>query len=135
MKYCLMCLCIWQLTACSNYVSSEEMNKDVKIVLQQQLDHRGELKNYEISVKDLDLTKKSDDVYEGISTLEYNGADYKVDLLVLVTSDGNYIVNIPNEDFSFIDDLEIERYRAQLEKEFQSLVSEIDQQPQEKQAS
>lgn len=126
MKSLLCILVISLIAGCSNYVSSDEMTTDVRTELQEQLDHDGQFKKYDIQVVDLHLNKMSDGVYEGQSTLAYNGTTYPVSMLVLVTDEGEYIVNIPNDDFAFLDDIELERYRAQLEKEFQDLVGALD---------
>ena len=123
----ILCILLFSLLAgCSNYVSSDEMTTEVRTELQAHLDHNGQLKKYDIQVIDLHLTKMSDGVYEGRSTLEYNGLEYPLGMLVLVTDEGEYIVNIPNEDFAFLDETELELYRVQLEKEFQDLVGALD---------
>ena len=122
MRYIISFLLLLYLTACSNYVSQEEMQAELKIQLQQQLNDSQNLKNYEMQVVDLRLWSMSDGVYAGNSTIAYAGRDYPVSLLVLVTDDQDYIVNIPNEDFSFLDEAELEKYRLQLEQEYQTLV-------------
>lgn len=123
----VLCILIFSFIAgCSNYVSSDEMTTEVRTELQEQLDHDGQFKKYDIQVIDLHLTKMSDGVYEGKSMLEYNGLEYPITMLVLVTDEGEYIVNIPNEDFAFLDEIELERYRVQLEQEFQDLVGALD---------
>ena len=122
-----LCILVFSLIAgCSNYLSPEEMTSEVQTELQDQLDHDGQLKKYDFQVIDLHLTKMSDGVYEGKSTLEYNDLEYPIGMLVLVTDDGEYIVNIPNDDFAFLDEIELERYRVQLEKEYQDLVGALD---------
>lgn len=119
----LLLLCC---VGCSNYVSPEELNAALRIKLQSQLNESQQLKKYEMQVLDLKLTEMSEDVYAGQSTLSYAGKVYPITMLVLVTEEQDYIVNIPNEDFSFLDDIELEKYRAQLEQEFQSLVGALD---------
>lgn len=119
----LLLLCC---ASCSNYVSTEELNAALKIKLQNQLDESQQLKNYDMQVLDLKLTEMSKDVYAGQSTLSYAGQVYPISMLVLVIDEKDFIVNIPNEDFAFLDEVELEKYRAQLEQEFQTLVGAWD---------
>lgn len=102
------------------------MQAELQLQLQQQLNQAQELKSYEMKVISLDLEEHTEGVYYGHSTLEYAGQHYPITLLVLITDQQEYIVNIPYEDFGFLDDIAIEKYRAQLDREFQLLVGEFD---------
>ena len=126
MRRSLYALVLLGLSACSNYVSQEEMSSQLKKQLQFQLDHHQAFKKYDMQVLDLKLTPMSDGVYAGQSHLSFDGHTYPISLLVQVTDQQNYIINIPNDDFGFIDDVELEKYRAQLEQEFQTLVGHFD---------
>jgi hypothetical protein len=126
MKFILILLIIFLSTACRNYLSPEEMQDELQVQLQQEFDQAKEFKSYQLHVIDLHLTKWTSGVYQGQSYVEYAGQQYPISLLVQVTDDQEYIIDIPNEDFGFLDDVELENYRAQLEQDFQMLVGSFD---------
>ena len=126
MKFILVLSILLLCSACRNYVTPEEMQDDLQAQLQQEFDQAQEYKAYQLSVIDLQLEEWTPGVYQGQSTVEYAGQQYPISLLVQVTSDNEYIIDIPNEDFAFVDEIELARYREQLEQEFQMLVGHFD---------
>lgn len=126
MKLILVLSILLLCSACRSYVEPEDIQEDLQVQLQQEFDQAQEYKDYQLSVIDLRLEEWTPGVYQGQSTVEYAGQQYPITLLVQVTQDKEYIIDIPNEDFAFVDEIELTRYRAQLEQEFQKLVGSFD---------
>ena len=114
------------MVGCSNYVSTDEVTATVKNQMQQDLASNSSYQSYDLSVLDLSLEKQSAEHFKGVSTLKYQNKAYDVDVMVYKLDDGSYYWQIEPEEFAFIDDIELDKYSQQLEKEFTDLVNALE---------
>ena len=115
MRKFLLSMIVAILVGCSNFVSTDEMEKDIKAQMQKEFNSNSDFSEYHLKVVDLTVVKQNGNQYRGLSKIKYNGKIYKVSVEILM--DGNkYMWEIPPENFSFIQKAAIDKYQKELEQ-------------------
>lgn len=121
----LLLLCILMSTACSYFVSIDEVAQQVELQMQREFNVNTEYKNYHLIVDDVQITERKGDTFKAISKLKYQGQPFVIDVDIHKSKDG-FTWSIENEAFSFIDEIEIEKYRQQLDHELEKITLSLE---------
>lgn len=126
MKTIAFAVLISLMAGCSNFVSTDDVAATVKNQMQQDFASNQAYEAYDFNVIDLTLKKEETDYFKGLSTLKYQGKSYPVEVEVFRLEDGSYLWQVEPEQFAFVDDVELERYKKGLDREFNDLVNAIE---------
>lgn len=114
------------MVGCSNFASTQDVTATVKHQMQQDFASEKAYEAYDLSVVDLKLEKEDRNYFKGSTTLKYQNKNYPVDVEVFRLEDGSYLWQAEPEQFAFIDDVELDRYKENLDREFNDLVNAIE---------
>lgn len=114
------------LTGCSYFVSIDEVARQVEAQMQREFNANVEYKNYHLIVDDVQITERKGNEFKAISKLKYQGQPFVIDVKIEKMADG-FNWSIEQEAFSFIDEIEIEKYKQQLDRELEQLSVSLDQ--------
>ena len=125
MKKIMMLWMVACLTGCSYFVSMDELAKNIQTQMQREFNSNRDYQHYRFTVKKVKIVQRQGNEFQAISHLNYQGEEYPIHVKVFKV-DGGYSWSIEDDAFAFIDEIEIENYRQQLDRELQQLASALD---------
>ncbi|MFW1753523.1 hypothetical protein [Acinetobacter wanghuae] len=122
----VLLLCMLLSTACSYFVSIEELAQYVELQMQREFNANTEYKKYHLIVEDVQITERKGNEFKAISKLKYQGQPFVIDVNIQKSKTG-FSWRIAEEAFTFIDEIEIEKYRQQLDRELEQITLSLEQ--------
>lgn len=113
------------LAGCSYFVSMDELARNIQAQMQQEFNSNQDYQRYRFTVQRVKIVQRQGNQFNAISHLNYQGEAYPVNVKIFKV-DGGYRWSIEEDAFAFIDEIEIEQYRQQLDRELQQLASALD---------
>jgi hypothetical protein len=126
MKKIMILLMIACLAGCSYFVSMDELAENIQGQMQREFNTNPDYQSYRLTVVRVKILQHKDNSFEAVSQLNYQGDEYPVQVKI-IKERGGYRWSVEDKDFAFIDDIEIEKYRQQLDRELQQLASSLDE--------
>ncbi|WP_216937500.1 MULTISPECIES: hypothetical protein [unclassified Acinetobacter] len=125
MKKIMMLWMVACLAGCSYFVSMDELARNIQTQMQRELNSNQDYQHYRFTVKKVKIIQRQGNQFQAVSHLNYQGEEYPIHVKVFQV-DGGYSWSIEDDAFAFIDEIEIEKYRQQLDLELQQLASALD---------
>lgn len=125
MKKIMMLWMVACLAGCSYFVSMDELARNIQTQMQREFNSNRDYQHYRFTVKKVKIVQRQGNEFQAISHLNYQGEEYPIHVKVFKV-DGGYSWSIKDDAFAFIDEIEIEKYRQQLDRELQQLASALD---------
>ena len=125
MKKIMMLWMVACLAGCSYFVSMDELARNIQTQMQREFNSNRDYQHYRFTVKKVKIVQRQGNEFQAISHLNYQGEEYPIHVKVFKV-DGGYSWSIEDDAFAFIDEIEIEKYRQQLDRELQQLASALD---------
>ena len=125
MKKIMMLWMVACLAGCSYFVSMDELARNIQTQMQREFNSNRDYQHYRFNVKKVKIVQRQGNEFQAISHLNYQGEEYPIHVKVFKV-DGGYSWSIEDDAFAFIDEIEIEKYRQQLDRELQQLASALD---------
>ncbi|PJI33746.1 MULTISPECIES: hypothetical protein [Acinetobacter] len=113
------------LAGCSYFVSMDELARNIQAQMQQEFNSNQDYQRYRFTVQRVKIVQRQGNQFNAISHLNYQGEAYPVNVKIFKV-DGGYRWAIEEDAFAFIDEIEIEQYRQQLDRELQQLAAALD---------
>lgn len=113
------------LVGCSYFVSMDELARNIQVQMQDEFNSNQDYQHYRFSVKKVKIIQRKGNQFKAISHVNYQGKDYPVNVRIFKVN-GGYTWSIEDDAFAFIDEIEIEQYRQQLDRELQQLSSALE---------
>lgn len=125
MKKIIMILMIACLAGCSYFVSIDELARNIQGQMQQEFNANPNYQHYRLTVVNVKIRHRKGNGFEAVSHLNYQGNEYPINVKISKVN-GGYSWAIEDDAFAFIDEIEIEKYRQQLDRELEQLASSLD---------
>ncbi len=125
MKKIMMLWMVACLAGCSYFVSMDELARNIQAQMQQEFNSNQDYQRYRFTVQRVKIVQRQGNQFNAISLLNYQGEAYPVNVKIFKV-DGGYRWAIEEDAFAFIDEIEIEQYRQQLDRELQQLAAALD---------
>lgn len=125
MKTIMMLWMIACLTGCSYFVSMDELARNIQTQMQREFNSNQHYQRYRFTVQKVKIVQRQGHEFKAISHLNYQGEEYPVNVKIFKV-EGGYSWSIEDDAFAFIDEIEVEQYRQQLDRELQQLASALD---------
>lgn len=122
----LMMLCMVALAGCSYFISIDEVARHIEAQMQREFNANTEYKHYHLIVDDVQITERKGDEFKAISKLKYQGKPFVIDVKI-EKMDSGFSWKIEQDAFAFIDEIEIEKYKQQLDRELEQISVSLDQ--------
>ncbi|OTG80966.1 hypothetical protein B9T33_08295 [Acinetobacter sp. ANC 5054] len=113
------------LTGCSYFVSSDELSRQIEQQMQREFDTNSAYQSYHLKVKDLKIIERKGLNIKGQASLQFENKPYTVMVQIFKDVQG-YSWKIDETEFTFIDEVEMAKYQAQLDQELQNFSAELD---------
>lgn len=126
MKTILMLLWVLVLSACSYFISVDELARNIQHQMQREFNANTDYRHYRLTVVDVKIIERHGNDFKAVSTLQYQGQPFDIDVHIQ-QQDGGYNWILQEDAFAFIDEVELERYQRQLERELNQLTTALDQ--------
>ena len=117
-------LILW-LSACSYFVSTDELARNIESQMQRELNNHQDYRHYKLKVLEVKITERDGREFKAISQLEYLGKSYPVHVLIHPDGKG-YSWELEGDAFAFIDEVEIQKYERQLQQELAMISAEFE---------
>lgn len=114
------------LTGCSYFISIDEVARHIEAQMQREFNANTEYKHYHLIVDDVQITERKGDEFKAISKLKYQGQPFVIDVKI-EKMDGGFSWKIEQDAFAFIDEIEIEKYKQQLDRELEQISDSLEQ--------
>lgn len=125
MKMIFIIMILSVLSACSYFVSKEELARQIQAQMQSEFNSNLDYQHYHLTVEKVRILERQGLGFKAVSQLRYQEREFPIEVEILHT-DGGYAWHIDKEDFAFIDEIEIEKYQAQLDLELKQLAQAIE---------
>ena len=126
MKKIMMLWMIACLAGCSYFVSIDELARNIQEQIQQEFNANPDYQHYRLTVLNVKIVHRQGNEFEAVSQLNYQGHEYPVNVKIIKVN-GGYSWSIEDDAFAFIDEIEIEKYRQQLDRELEQITLSLDQ--------
>ena len=87
--------------------------------MQQEFNANPNYQHYRLTVVNVKIRHRKGNEFEAVSHLNYQGNEYPINVKISKVN-GGYSWAIEDDAFAFIDEIEIEKYRQQLDRELNS---------------
>ena len=124
-KISLVLLCAL-LTACSYFISIDELARNIQQQLQREFNSNADYSAYRLQVMQFKITERSGQQFKALAQVRYQGQDYPLHVSIQQVEQG-YNWQLEEDAFAFIDEVEIQRYQQQLEQELAALSLQLEQ--------
>lgn len=125
MKKIMMLWMIACLAGCSYFVSIDELARNIQEQIQREFNANPDYQHYRLTVRNVKIVHRQGNEFEAVSQLNYQGHEYPVSVKIIKVN-GGYSWSIEDDAFAFIDEIEIEKYRQQLDRELEQLSASLD---------
>ncbi len=125
MKKIMMLWVIACLAGCSYFVSIDELARNIQEQIQREFNANPDYQHYRLTERNVKIVHRQGNEFEAVSQLNYQGHEYPVNVKIIKVN-GGYSWSIEDDAFAFIDEIEIEKYRQQLDRELEQLSASLD---------
>ena len=125
MKKIMMLWMVACLAGCSYFISMDELARNIQTQMQHEFNSNQKYQHYRFTVKKVKIVKRKGNQFQAVSHLDYQGEEYPIQVKVFKADEG-YGWSIEDDAFAFVDEIEIEKYRQQLDRELQQLAAALD---------
>ncbi|ATO18645.1 hypothetical protein BS636_02690 [Acinetobacter sp. LoGeW2-3] len=113
------------LSACSYFVSIDELSRNIQAQMQREFDSSLDYRHYRLKVMDVKIVERSHNSFQAISQVQYQGESFPIKVLIQKVEQG-YSWQLEEDAFAFIDEVEIQRYEQQLQQELAMISAEFE---------
>ncbi|MFV5490528.1 hypothetical protein [Acinetobacter sp. ASP199] len=114
------------LSACSYFVSIDELSSNIQSQMQREFNSSLDYRHYRLKVMAVKIVERSGDHFQAISQVQYQGQSFPVKVSIQKVEQG-YSWQLEDDAFAFIDEVEIRRYEQQLQQELAMISAEFEQ--------
>ena len=125
MKKIMMLWMIACLAGCSYFVSIDELARNIQEQMQREFNANPEYQHYHLTVVKVKVVHRKGNEFEAVSQLNYQGHEYPINVKI-TKANGGYSWLIEDDAFAFIDEIEVEKYRQQLDRELEQLAASLE---------
>ena len=125
MKKIMMGFMIACLAGCSYFISTEELARNIQGQMQREFNANPDYQDYHLKVLQVKIVQRTGNGFQAISQLSYQGHEYPIEVQI-AKAGGGYNWSIEKDAFTFIDEIEIEKYRQQLDRELAQLAASLE---------